>query len=117
MSSVNSIIGVLSGTVGTLSTQFSSLSIRFDQFQQQAHMEEQSLRQGVAMSLAMDGVGDLGPDEKVAISMNVGTYGGQNGIAAGVAFRAAQHLTFNAGIGTGVNGGLVGGRAGVRMAW
>lgn len=110
-------VSALNASVGVLSTQLSSLSIRFDQFQQQVHMEEQDLRQGVAMSLAMDGVGDLGPDEKVAISMNVGTYGGQNGIAAGVAFRAAQHLTFNAGIGTGVHGGLVGGRAGVRMAW
>ena len=119
-STVNGLQGTvnsLNANVGTLSTQLSSLSIRFDQFQQQVHLEEQTLREGVAMSLAMDGVGDLGPDEKVAISMNVGTYGGQNGIAAGIAFRAAEHLTFNGGIGTGFNRGLVGGRAGVRLAW
>ena len=75
------------------------------------------MRQGVAMSLAMDGVGDLGPDEKVAISMNVGTFGGQSGMAAGFAIRAADHLTFNGGVGSGFNGGLVGARAGMRLAW
>ena len=69
------------------------------------------------MSLAMDGTGTLGPDEHVALSMNWGTFGGQNGIAGSVAFRAADHVTFDGGIGTGLRGGLVGGRAGVRIAW
>jgi uncharacterized protein YoxC len=117
VTSLQSTVNSLNASVGTISTQLSSLSVRFDQFQQQVHVEEQTLREGVAMSLAMSGVGELGPDEHVAISMNVGTYGGQNGVAAGVAFRAAEHLTFNGGIGTGFNRGLVGGRAGVRLAW
>ncbi len=80
-------------------------------------MHDKTLRTGIAMSLAMDGTGELGPDEKVAISMNFGTFGGQNGVAAGVTFRVADHVTFSGGFGTGLNGGLSGGRAGVRFAW
>lgn len=110
-------VSALSASVSTASTQLQSLSIQFNQLQQQTQIEDRTLRQGVAMSLAMDGVGDLGADEHFAISMNFGTFGGQNGMAAGFAFRAAEHLTFNGGIGAGVNGGLVGGRVGARLAW
>lgn len=110
-------VSALSTNVNAMSAQLSSLSVQFTHLQQQAQLQDRDLRQGVAMSLAMDGVGDLGRDEHVAISMNFGTFGGQNGMAAGIAFRAADHLTFNGGIGTGVNGGLVGGRVGARLAW
>ena len=129
--SLSTSFNALSSTVGTLGTsvsalftnvnamsaQLNSLSVQFTQLQQQAQLQDRDLRQGVAMSLAMDGVGDLGPDEHVAISMNFGTFGGQNGMAAGIAFRASDHLTVNGGIGSGVNGGLVGGRVGARFAW
>jgi outer membrane murein-binding lipoprotein Lpp len=110
-------INTLNASVGTLQTQMQAVSVHVGQIQQQLALQDRVLRQGVAMSLAMDGTGALGADETFAISMNLGTYGGQNGMAAGFAFRAAQHVTFNGGIGTGVNGGLVGGRAGVRLAW
>lgn len=110
-------VSALSTNVNAMSAQLNSLSVKFSQLQQQAQLQDRDLRQGVAMSLAMDGVGDLGPDEHVAISMNFGTFGGQNGMAAGIAFRASDHLTVNGGIGSGVNGGLVGGRVGARFAW
>jgi autotransporter adhesin len=105
-SSLSMSVSALSASVSAVSTQLQSLSQQFAAYQQQTQLEDRTLRQGVAMSLAMDGVGTLGPDEKVAISMNVGTYGGQNGLAAGVAFRAGEHLSFNGGVGGGLNGGL-----------
>jgi hypothetical protein len=94
-----------------------TFSTELAQLQQQLAMQDKTLRQGVAMSLAMDGTGTLGPDEHFALSMNWGTFGGQNGVAGSVAVRAADHLTFDGGIGTGLHGGLVGARAGVRIAW
>jgi len=51
------------GSVGAVSSQLQSLSLQFNQFQQQAQSKTDHAA-GVAMSLAMDGVGDLGPDEK-----------------------------------------------------
>jgi hypothetical protein len=107
----------LGGTVNGLSMQMQSLSTELAQVQQELALQDRSMRQGVAMSLAMDGTGTLGPDEHFALSMNWGTFGGQNGVAGSVAFRAADHVTFDGGIGTGFHGGLVGGRAGVRIAW
>jgi hypothetical protein len=113
----SSSVDALGASFSALSTQVQSLSTVFSQVQQQLAMQDKTLRQGVAMSLAMDGTGTLGPDEHFALSMNWGTFGGQNGAAASVAFRAADHVTFDGGIGTGFHGGLVGGRAGVRIAW
>jgi hypothetical protein len=117
---VNGLGGTVNGlaaSVNGLSSQMQTLSTGFAQLQQQLAIQDRSLRQGVAMSLAMDGTGTLGPDEHFAMSMNWGTFGGQNGVAGSVAVRAADHLTFDGGIGTGLHGGLVGARAGVRIAW
>ena len=113
----SSSVDALGASFNALSTQMQSLSTAFAQVQQQLVMQDKSLRQGVAMSLAMDGTGTLGPDEHFAMSMNWGTFGGQNGVAGSIAFRAADHVTFDGGIGTGLHGGLIGGRAGVRIAW
>ena len=113
----SSTVDSLAATVSNLSTAMSGISTSIADLQQQLAMQDKTLRQGVAMSLAMDGTGTLGPDEHLALSMNWGTFGGQNGVAGSVAFRAADHVTFNGGIGTGFHGGLVGGRAGVRIAW
>jgi hypothetical protein len=117
---VNGLGGTVNGlaaSVDGLSSQMHSLSTGFARVQQQLAIQDRSLRQGVAMSLAMDGTGALAPEEKFAASMNWGTFGGQNGVAGSVAVRAADHLTFDGGIGTGLHGGLVGARAGVRIAW
>jgi hypothetical protein len=117
INSLGGTVGGLTNTVNGLSSQMHALSADLAQVQQQLAMQDKTLRQGVAMSLAMDGTGTLGPDEHFAMSMNWGTFGGQNGVAGSVAVRAADHLTFDGGIGTGLHGGLVGARAGVRIAW
>jgi hypothetical protein len=86
--------------------------------QQQALMAQDKVAlQGIASALAMSGSGDLSSDENYAVSANWGTFGGQNAFAGSFAIRAADHLTFSGGIAAGVNGGPVGGRAGLRFGW
>ena len=107
----------LSSTVNTLSTQLDAVSLQVSQFQQQLMDQNSSLRQGVAVAIAMAGTGDIDVDQRISISLNWGTYGGENAIAGGVTLRASDRLVFSGGFGTGFQGGLVGGRAGARIGW
>jgi hypothetical protein len=72
---------------------------------------------GVSMAFALSGVGDQSSREHFSIAMNWGTFQGQNSLAAGLAVRATQNISFNAGISGNLSGGNVGGRAVVRFAW
>jgi len=75
------------------------------------------LDRGVAMSLAMAGVGDLQSDEHIAFSGNWGTFQGENGGAVGAAYRLTEHVSVNAGFAGSFSGGTYGGRAGIRIGW
>lgn len=110
-------VNAVSGAVSTLQSDVADLSTQAKNLEQKLESQDASLRQGVAISLAMDGTSDIAPDEHVSVSFNWGTFGGQNAVAAGVAFRPAQHFILNGGVGAGFRGGLIGGRAGLRMGW
>jgi hypothetical protein len=72
---------------------------------------------GVAQALAMAGTTDIQPDEHFAVSINVGTFRGQTAVASAAVARLTQHVSFNAGVTSGVNGGPMGARAGIRFGW
>jgi hypothetical protein len=72
---------------------------------------------GVAMAFAMAGAPTLMPNEKVALTVNYGTYQGAHGVALGGALRISDKLQANGGIAYGPDGNLAGGRAGLRIGW
>jgi len=72
--------------------------------------------QGVAQSLAMAGVGDIDPDQKVSLSMNFGTFEGQSAAAVGIAVRLSHSVSFNAGM-SGMGNTSYGARFGLRVGW
>jgi autotransporter adhesin len=72
---------------------------------------------GIAMAMAMAGVPTLLPGEKLAMTMNYGTFEGTSGVALNAAFRLSDALQITGGIGYGVNEQIAGGRVGLRMAW
>lgn len=103
--------------LNALGTQFAAYSLQTNTILGKLQSDENRNADGVAMAFAMAGTGDLSRDEHVAFSGNWGTFQGRNGLAAGVAIRASEHISFNGGIAAGLNGGGVGGRAGFRIAW
>jgi hypothetical protein len=66
---------------------------------------------------AMAGVPTLMPNEKVAVTMNWGTFQSSNGLALNAAMRIVDNVQFNAGIGYGPDEKIAGGRAGLRFGW
>jgi autotransporter adhesin len=72
---------------------------------------------GVAMAFAMAGVPTLLPNERMAATLNVGTYEGSQGFAINAAWRVAENVQFNGGVAYGPNENIVGGRAGLRVGW
>lgn len=52
-----------------------------------------------------------------AISANMGFYDDKQAFAAQTAIRLNDVLTFNGGVGVGVDGGPIGGRFGLLAAW
>jgi hypothetical protein len=108
-----SYVDQINATVNGLTTSFTHLNDEFASVARQTKINER----GVSMAFALSGIGDLASDEHVAVGFNWGTFQGQNSLAAGVAVRAADHLSFNAGFAGDLSGGNVGGRAGVRFAW
>lgn len=73
--------------------------------------------QGIALSLAIAGTGDISSDEHFAVSANWGTFNGENGVAAGFAMRVRDHLVVNAAVASALSGGQMAGRAGIRFGW
>lgn len=71
---------------------------------------------GVALSLAMP-TATIDPGKSFGAAVNVGTFGGASAIGVGAAFRATDGLTVNGAVGVGLDGGPVGGRAGVNFSW
>jgi hypothetical protein len=107
----------LASSLGNLSSSVGNLSSSVNLLSTQLLDQNSSLRQGVAVALAMAGTGDIDVDQRISISLNWGTYGGENAIAGGITLRASERLVFSGGFGTGFRGGLVGGRAGARIGW
>lgn len=96
---------------------FQAQAAAMNQFGQKLQADSVRANQGVAMSLAMAGIGDLQSGEHIAFSGNWGTFQGQNGGAVGVAYRLNEHLSVNAGFAGSLDGGAYGGRAGFRIGW
>jgi hypothetical protein len=57
------------------------------------------------------------PGEKLALTMNYGTFEGESGVAMNGALRLSDNLQLTGGIGYGPSQGIVGGRVGLRVAW
>jgi hypothetical protein len=72
---------------------------------------------GIAMAFAMAGVPTLLPHEKLAVTMNYGTFEGTNGLALNAAVRLTESMQFTGGIGYGANEHIAGGRVGLRIGW
>ncbi|HEY2886526.1 MAG TPA: YadA C-terminal domain-containing protein [Rhizomicrobium sp.] len=110
---ISATLNQFGSTVNHLSSAMAQFDIELAAVQRQTKINER----GVSMAFALSGVGDLSSDEHFAVAMNWGTFQGQNSLAAGLAVRASQNISFNAGISGDLSGGNVGGRAGVRFAW
>ncbi|WP_164766107.1 MULTISPECIES: YadA-like family protein [unclassified Mesorhizobium] len=68
------------------------------------------------MALAMAG-GSLPADKNFAVSINWGTFEGQNAFAGTAHARLTDNLFINGGVGVGASDHTVGGRAGLMLAW
>lgn len=110
---ISATLNQFGSTVNHLSSAMAQFDTELAAVQRQTKINER----GVSMAFALSGVGDLSSDEHFAVAMNRGTFQGQNSLAAGLAVRASQNISFNAGISGDLSGGNVGGRAGVRFAW
>ena len=74
-------------------------------------------RDGVALSLAMAGIGGLQAGENFALAANWGFYDTAHAFAFSGAARVNETFSLNGGIGFGAETGEVGARAGVRWGW
>lgn len=72
--------------------------------------------EGTAMALAMVG-GGLPSDKDFAMSLNWGTFEGENAFAGTAQARISENFLIHGGLGIGANQGTVGGRAGLTYAW
>ncbi|RUY82833.1 hypothetical protein EN974_37470 [Mesorhizobium sp. M7A.F.Ca.CA.001.12.2.1] len=96
-------IAGLDNRVSTLENGFSDLNGRIDK-----------AFEGTAMALAMAG-GSLPADKNFAVSINWGTFEGQNAFAGTAHARLTDNLFINGGVGASDH--TVGGRAGLMLAW
>lgn len=72
--------------------------------------------QGVAQAIAMAGVGEIDPDQKISLAVNFGSYEGQSAAAVGLAIRMNRHVSFSGGM-SGMGSGTYGVHAGFRIGW
>ena len=101
------------------STEFATISGRLSAIDGQINdLYDRTSRAytGVAMAFAMAGVPTLLPEEKVAATVNYGTFSGANGVAVNAAVRLTKNAQFTGGVGYG-DGGIVGGRVGLRIGF
>lgn len=107
--------------VTDLQTSFNLLSAQFAiadaPLLQALQMQARIANIGTAQALAMSNSTALQSDENYAVSLNIGTFGGQTAFAGGAVARLNDHVSINAGISAGANGGPVGARAGIRFGW
>jgi hypothetical protein len=79
--------------------------------------ELDDLEEGVAMAMALPGVGFL-PDGKAgAVNASFGAYKGAFAIAGSAAFKLTDNLQLDGGIAVGLDSGDFGGRGGITFAW
>lgn len=102
-----------SGDISAINSQLASINNRIDDL----YSRSDKANAGVAMAFAMAGVPSLMPGEHLAMTFNYGTFQGQNGLAINAAYRLTDNMQLTGGIGYGANEGIVGGRAGLRVAW
>ncbi len=102
-----------SSTISTINSQLASINGRIDDL----YTRSSKAYNGVAMAFAMAGVPTLMPGEKLAMTMNYGTFEGASGLALNAAFRLTDAMQLTGGIGYGANEHIAGGRVGLRMAW
>ncbi len=102
-----------SANIASINSQLNSMNNRINDL----YTRSDKADAGVAMAFAMAGVPTLMPGEHLAMTMNYGTFQGQNGLAINAAYRLANNMQLAGGIGYGPNEGLVGGRVGLRVAW
>jgi len=69
------------------------------------------------MAFAMSGSPWLMPSEKIAMSMNWGTFQNTNALSMSAALRVSEHVQASGGLTYGTNGGGLGGRVGMRVGW
>lgn len=98
-------IASLDGRLGVLETGLSEVNGRIDQ-----------AFEGTAMALAMASAG-LPGDKNYAMSLNWGTFEGENAFAGTAHARINENVILSGGIGYGAAQHTVGGRAGVTVAW
>ncbi|WP_137933637.1 YadA-like family protein [Mesorhizobium comanense] len=98
-------IALLDGRVGSLESGLSAANGRIDK-----------AFEGTAMALAMAGSG-LPGDKNYAVSLNWGTFQGENAFAGSAQARISENVILSGGIGVGASNHTVGGRAGVTVAW
>jgi hypothetical protein len=72
---------------------------------------------GIAMAFAMVGTPMVMPDEKVAFSVNWGTFEGANGSAVSAAMRLYKNVQVNGSFGYGFSQNMPGGRVGLRFGF
>ncbi|TPM34135.1 YadA-like family protein [Mesorhizobium sp. B2-3-4] len=98
-------IALLDGRVGSLESGLNAVNGRIDK-----------AFEGTAMALAMAGSG-LPGDKNYAVSLNWGTFQGENAFAGSAQARISENVILSGGIGVGAGNHTVGGRAGVTVAW
>lgn len=98
-------IALLDGRVGSLESGLNAVNGRIDK-----------AFEGTAMALAMAGSG-LPGDKNYAVSLNWGTFQGENAFAGSAQARISENVVLSGGIGVGASNHTVGGRAGVTVAW
>lgn len=98
-------IALLDGRVGSLESGLNAVNGRIDK-----------AFEGTAMALAMAGSG-LPGDKNYAVSLNWGTFQGENAFAGSAQARISENVILSGGIGVGASNHTVGGRAGVTVAW
>jgi autotransporter adhesin len=75
------------------------------------------VEQGVAMAMALPGVGFLPDNKRFAINGSWGTFAGSHALAASGAFKITDWVQVDAGVAVGLTQSEVAGRAGVTFAW
>jgi len=72
--------------------------------------------EGIAVAIALGGIA-IPEGKNFALAANLGFYDGKEALAAQTAIRLDPNVTFNGGVGVGLDNNKVGGRVGIMTAW